>query len=106
MQRVGGTVWEMPVILGGVYGSAVLQILGLRWLHVDLENNTFDVTEQLPSRYRQNKVIENGTAEINGRKLPITELARPFFLKQLAMQEVQKEQAAKTESLTMTMTLL
>ena len=31
----------------------------------------------------------------NGRKLPITELARPFFLKQLAMQEVQKEQAAK-----------
>lgn len=31
----------------------------------------------------------------NGRKLPITELARPFFLKQFAMQEVQKEQAAK-----------
>ena len=31
----------------------------------------------------------------NGRKLPITELARPFFLKQLAMQEAQKEQAAK-----------
>ena len=31
----------------------------------------------------------------NGRKLPLTELARPFFRKQLAMQEVQKEQAAK-----------
>ena len=35
------------------------------------------------------------TPKSNGRKLPITELARPFFLKQLAMQEVQKEQAAK-----------
>lgn len=73
MQRVEGTVWEMPVILGGLYGMRRSEILGLRWRNVDLENNTFDVTEQLP----------------------ITELARPFFLKQLAMQEVQKEQAAK-----------
>ena len=24
------------------------EILGLRWRNVDLENNTFDVTEQLP----------------------------------------------------------
>ena len=31
----------------------------------------------------------------NGRKLPITELARPFFLKQFAMQEAQREQAEK-----------
>ena len=43
----------------------------------------------------------------NGRTLPITELARPFFLKQFAMQEAQREQAEKgRESLIMTMTLL
>ena len=48
MQRVEGTVWEMPVILGGLYGMRRSEILGLRWRNVDLENNTFDVSEQLP----------------------------------------------------------
>ena len=97
MQRVEGTVWEMPVILGGLYGMRRSEILGLRWRNVDLENNTFDVTEQLPFKVPpKTKVIEEmAPPKSNGRKLPITELARPFFLKQLAMQEVQKEQAAK-----------
>lgn len=91
------TVWEMPVILGGLYGMRRSEILGLRWRNVDLENNTFDVTEQLPFKVPpKTKVIEEmAPPKSNGRKLPITELARPFFLKQLAMQEVQKEQAAK-----------
>ncbi|KPI53672.1 integrase, partial [Clostridioides difficile] len=31
----------------------------------------------------------------NGRKLPITDVARPFFLKQFAIQEAQREQAEK-----------
>lgn len=31
MQRVEGTVWEMPVILGGLYGMRRSEILGLRW---------------------------------------------------------------------------
>ena len=54
-------------------------------------------TEQLPFKVPpKTKVIEEmAPPKSNGRKLPITELARPFFLKQLAMQEVQKEQAAK-----------
>ena len=97
MQRVEGTVWEMPVILGGLYGMRRSEILGLRWRNVDLENNTFDVTEQLPFKVPpKTKVIEEmAPPKSNGRKLPITELARPFFLKQLAMQEVQKEQAVK-----------
>ena len=87
----------MPVILGGLYGMRRSEILGLRWRNVDLENNTFDVTEQLPFKVPpKTKVIEEmAPPKSNGRKLPITELARPFFLKQLAMQEVQKEQAAK-----------
>ena len=97
MQRVEGTVWEMPVILGGLYGMRRSEILGLRWRNVDLENNTFDVSEQLPFKVPpKTKVIEEmAPPKSNGRKLPITELARPFFLKQLAMQEAQKEQAAK-----------
>lgn len=97
MQRVEGTIWEMPVILGGLYGMRRSEILGLRWRNVDLENNTFDVSEQLPFKVPpKTKVIEEmAPPKSNGRKLPITELARPFFLKQLAMQEAQKEQAAK-----------
>ena len=56
-----------------------------------------DVSEQLPFKVPpKTKVIEEmAPPKSNGRKLPITELARPFFLKQLAMQEAQKEQAAK-----------
>ena len=97
MQRVEGTVWEMPVILGGLYGMRRSEILGLRWRNVDLENNTFDVSEQLPFKVPpKTKVIaEMSPPKSNGRKLPITELARPFFLKQFAMQEAQREQAEK-----------
>ena len=59
MQRVEGTVWEMPVILGGLYGMRRSEILGLRWRNVDLENNTFDVSEQLPFKVPpKTKVIE------------------------------------------------
>ena len=62
-----------------------------------MENNTFDVSEQLPFKVPpKTKVIEEmAPPKSNGRKLPITELARHFFLKQLAMQEAQKEQVAK-----------
>ncbi|MFQ9891798.1 MAG: hypothetical protein ACLRWH_01165 [Emergencia sp.] len=62
-----------------------------------MENNTFDVSEQLPFKVPpKTKVIEEmAPPKSNGRTLPITELARPFFLKQFAMQEVQREQAGK-----------
>lgn len=97
MQRVENTVWEMPVVLGGLYGMRRSEILGLRWQNVDLENNTFDVIEQLPFKVPpKTKVIEEmAPPKSNGRTLPITDLARPFFLKQFTMQEAQKEQAAK-----------
>ena len=66
-------------------------------LSLYLENNTFDVSEQLPFKVpSKTKVIEEmAPPKSNGRKLPITELARPFFLKQFAMQEAQREQAEK-----------
>ena len=72
------------------------EILGLRWRNVDLENNTFDVTEHLLFKVPpKTKVIEEmAPPKSNGRKLPITELVRPFFLKQFAMQEAQKKQAS------------
>lgn len=59
------------------------EILGLRWRNVDLENNTFDVTEQLLFKVPpKTKVIEEMVpTKSNDRKLPITELVRPFFLK-------------------------
>lgn len=97
MQHVEGTIWEMPVILGGLYGMRRSEILGLRWRNVDLQNNTFDVIEQLPFKVPpKTKIIENmAPPKSNGRKLPITEIARPFFLKQFVMQEKQKKQAAQ-----------
>ena len=61
------------------------EILGLRWRNVDLENNTFDVSEQLPFKVPpKTKVIEEmAPPKSNGRELPITELARHFFLRAL-----------------------
>ena len=97
MQRVAGTPWEMPVVLGGLYGMRRSEILGLRWQNVDLENRTFDVVEQLPFKVPPGtKIIEEmAPPKSNSRTLPITDLALPFFLKQFAMQEEQREQAAQ-----------
>lgn len=97
MERVEGTLWEMPVVLGSLYGMRRSEILGLRWQNVDLENNTFDVVEQLPFKVPpKTKVIEEmAPPKSNGRKLPITDVARPFFLKQFALLEAQREQAEK-----------
>lgn len=97
MERVEGTIWEMPVVLGSLYGMRRSEILGLRWQNIDLENNTFDVVEQLPFKVPpKTKVIEEiAPPKSNGRKLPITDVARPFFLKQFAIQEAQREQAEK-----------
>ncbi len=51
----------MPVILGGLYGMRRSEILGLRWRNADLENNTFDVSKQLPFKVPpKTKVIGSG----------------------------------------------
>ena len=39
MERVAGTEWEMPVVLGGLYGMRRSGILGLRWQNVDLKSS-------------------------------------------------------------------
>lgn len=48
MRRMEGTVWEIPIILGGLYGMRRSEILGLCWRNVDLINNMFDVSEHPP----------------------------------------------------------
>ena len=108
MQRVEGTVWEMPVILGGPYGMRRSEILGLRWRNVDLENGTFDVIEQLPFKVPpKTKVIEEmAPPKSNGRTHPITELARPFFLNSLPCRKRSASRQTKTVNPIMTMTLL
>lgn len=40
----------MPIMLGGMYGLRISEILGLRWANVDIEKDTFSVVEQLPFR--------------------------------------------------------
>lgn len=46
--RTAGTDWELIVVLGGLYGLRLSEIFALRWRNVDLENQTFNVIEQLP----------------------------------------------------------
>jgi integrase len=95
MRRVAGTEWEMPVILGGLYGMRRSEILGLRWQNIDLENNTFAVVEQLPFKVPPKTTIIEQMAppKSNGRTLPITDVARPFFEQQLYYQAGQKQKA-------------
>ncbi|MDR1328343.1 MAG: tyrosine-type recombinase/integrase [Oscillospiraceae bacterium] len=97
MRRVAGTEWEMPVVLGGLYGLRRSEILGLRWQNVDLENNTFAVVEQLPFKVPPKTTIIEQMAppKSNGRTLPITDIARPFFERQLFYQAEQKQKTTE-----------
>lgn len=92
MSVVFGTQWEMPVILGGLYGLRRNEILGLRMRNIDLENNTFNVVEQLPFKLpAQTKIIEEmAPPKSLERLLPITDETRPFFERQIAKVEEQK----------------
>ncbi|MDR2783139.1 MAG: tyrosine-type recombinase/integrase [Treponema sp.] len=95
MRRVAGTEWEMPVILGGLYGMRRSEILGLRWQNVDIEKGTFSVVEQLPFKVPPKTTIIEQMAppKSNGRALPITDIARPFFENQLYYQAERKQKA-------------
>ncbi|MBE6906986.1 MAG: integrase [Ruminococcaceae bacterium] len=96
MANVAGTEWEMLVILGGMYGLRISEILGLRWSNVDLEKGVFGVVEQLPFRVPAGTTTINEMAptKSNDRILPITGEARPFFERQLMLQKRQKELAS------------
>ena len=96
MSKVIGTEWEMPVMLAGMYGLRLSEILGLRWQNVDLQNNTFGVVEQLPFNLPAGtkEVAEMAPTKSNDRILPITDQTRLYFEQQLALQERRKELTA------------
>ena len=71
---VMGTEWELIVVLGGLYGLRLSEIIGLRWRNVDLVENTFGVVEQLPFNTPANTTVISEMAPVKSseRTLPIT----------------------------------
>ncbi len=94
LEKAYGTEWEMPIMLGGMYGLRRSEILGLRWRNVDLESGFFDVIEQLPFDMpaRATVVKEMAPPKSGSRRLPITNAAYPFFERQIKVQTVYREQ--------------
>jgi integrase len=93
MSKVIGTEWEMPVVLAGMYGLRMGEIVGLRWRNVDLEAMTFGVVEQIPFKIPVGTKIITKMAptKSNDRILPITEITLPYFMRQFELQERQKD---------------
>ncbi len=90
---VAGTEWELIIVLGGLYGLRLGEILGLRWRNVDLKDGSFAVVEQLPYRLPASvtTVTEMAPVKSSERTLPITDITRPYFERHLAQQEAQKQ---------------
>lgn len=93
LTQVTGTEWEMLVVLAGLYGLRISEALGLRWASVDMEKSTFNVMEQLPYK------LEPATLQLpkelppvksHDRVLPITEYTRPYFERQMDLQQRQR----------------
>ena len=95
--HTSGTKWELLVILGGLYGLRLGEILGLRIRNVNLTEKTFAVVEQIPFGLPAGTTIVEEMAPVKAgeRILPITDLTLPYFERQLALL---KEQRALLES--------
>ena len=99
MGHISGTEWELPVVLGGMYGLRLSEILGLRWRNVDMEKGTIAVVEQLPFRLPAGTKIVEQMAAVKGkgaddageRVLPITDATRPYIERQIELQARQRE---------------
>lgn len=95
LHLVSGTEWEMMCVLGGLYGLRISEVLGLRWDNVDLEHGKLNIAEQLPAQlpYTTKIVAELAPPKSTPRLLAITDITRPYFIKQLTLQTKQKELA-------------
>lgn len=92
---VTGTEWELIVVLGGLYGLRLGEIAGLRWKNVHLEENYFEVVEQLPFDVPPDTttISEMAPVKSSERTLPITALTRPYFERHLELQNEQRRLA-------------
>jgi integrase len=72
MGKVAGTEWELPVVLAGLYGLRISEVIGLRWQNVDIEKMQFGVVEQMPFK------VPAGTKVIDemARQNPMTAYCR------------------------------
>ncbi len=82
----------MPVVLAGMYGLRMSEIIGLRTFNIDLEKMQFGVVEQMPFKIPPGtKIItEMAPTKSIDRILPITEETLPYFLRQFDLIERQK----------------
>ena len=89
---VAGTEWELIVILGGLYGLRLGEIAGLRWRNVHLEENYFEVLEQLPFDVPPDTttITEMAPVKSSERTLPITALTKPYFERHLDLRNEQR----------------
>ena len=92
---VTGTEWELIVILGGLYGLRLGEIAGLRWMNIHLEENNFEVVEQLPFNVPPDTttILEMAPVKSSERMLPITALTKSYFERHLALQNEQRRLA-------------
>lgn len=94
-KKSADTEWEMPIMLGALYGMRRSEILGLRWENVDLKSKTFEVSEQLPFEIskKANIIEQMAPPKSKSRILPITDFACSYFEKQLAVKQENKQRA-------------
>ena len=57
MSNVIGTEWEMPVVLAGMYGLRMSEIIGLRTFNIDLEKMQFEMCIRDSHRTVQSRVL-------------------------------------------------
>ena len=85
----------MIFVLSGLYGLRRNEVLGLRWNNVDLKKKQFSVVEQLPFKMppKTTVITEMAPTKSQNRVLPITDVTMQFFVRQLQLQQKQKELA-------------
>ena len=93
MGNVIGTEWEMPVVLAGLYGLRMSEVIGLRMKNIDLEHMQFGVVEQMPFKLPAGtkRIEKMALTKSNDRILPITKETLPYFLRQFELIEQQKK---------------
>lgn len=94
-----GTEWELIVVLAGLYGLRLGEIMGLRWRNIDLSGLSFSVVEQLPFRLptTTSMISEMAPVKSSERTLPITDSTKIYFERHRELQNEQKHLAAASQ---------